>query len=252
MLPVLNHNVSEYCFNSSYPKEAGGVTDHNILKARIFSSTMSALSMVGALLIIISYVAIKDIRTNARFILLHLSIGDFGVGLVNFIGAVVYFDKYINTWCCHSDSIMGKCHMYLGMCQTQAFFASYFTQASILWTLVLSLYVYILVVYAGSRATLSKGLMRCSYVICWGLPLCVSLWFVLSDRLGVTRVGGGGWCSLRASDTDGNVSVFTVFFGSDVWVISVFILILVLYTSTHCHLKLKVCRPLLIKGMFTA
>ena len=194
--------------------------------------------MVGALLIIISYILFKDIRTKARFILVHLSVGDFGVGLVNFLGATIYFDQYIYKSCCLSESLPLSCLAYTDLCKTQAFFASFFTIASILWTLVLAIYVYVLVIDTGRESP--KLLLRFSYLVCWGLPLLISVWFVLTDRLGSTRVGGGGWCSLKANDKDGNVSVFTVLFGSDLWVLTTFLLILFLYSSTHCFLKMKV------------
>ena len=199
---------------------------------------MSILSMFGALLIILSYIAIKDIRTNARFILLHLSVGDFGVGFVNLLGATIYYEKFIKKACCDPHSELLTCETYIGLCKTQAFFASFFTIASILWTLVLAIYVYVLVI--DTSRTLSNTLMRFSYFVCWGLPFVVSLWFVLTERLGNTRVGGGGWCSLRASDRDGNISVFTVLFGSDLWVMTTFLLILILYSTTHCFLKVQV------------
>ena len=195
--------------------------------------------MSGALLIIVSYFAFKDIRTKARFILLHLSVGDFGVGCVNFLGAVIYFEKYIDATCRHGNHAYPlSCSAYKGLCKTQAFFASFFTIASILWTLVLAMYVYVLVVDTSRR--LSNVLLKFAYLVCWGLPLYVSLWFVLTDRLGSTRVGGGGWCSLRAEKKDGNVSLFTVLFGSDIWVMMTFVLILLLYVSTHIFLKIKV------------
>ena len=44
------------------------------------------LSMAGALLIILSYILIKEIRTTTRKILLHLSIMDFVVAAGNGIG----------------------------------------------------------------------------------------------------------------------------------------------------------------------
>ena len=215
-----------------------------VTTARIISSFTSACSISGALLIILSYIIFKDIRTKARFILLHLSIGDFGVGCSNFIGAVVHFGQYIDDCRDVNHSLPLPCSSYIGLCQTQAFFAMFFTNASILWTLVLALYVYILVVDTGRR--LSELLVRSAYVICWGLPFVVSVWFVLTDRLGNTEHGGGGWCSLIVEDAKGNVNVFTVLFGSDLWVMTTFIMILFLYTTTHCYLQIKVYKQIII------
>ena len=212
--------------------------DHaSVTRGRVFASIMSSFSMAGALLIIFSYLLFKDIRTKARQVLFHLSIADFGVGCTNLVGAVVYYFHFIHE-CEHDKHLLLPCTAYKELCKTQAFFAAFFTIASILWTLVLALYVYILVVDTGRK--LSDWIVRVGYVVCWGMALLVSLWFVLTHKLGTTNLGSGGWCSLRVENKLGNVNVFIVLFGSDLWVLITFVVILVLYTSTHCYLKMKV------------
>ena len=212
--------------------------DHaSITRGRVFASVMSSFSMAGALLIIFSYLLFKDIRTKARQVLFHLSIADFGVGCTNLIGAVVYYFHFIHE-CEYGKHLLLPCTAYKGLCKTQAFFAAFFTIASILWTLVLALYVYILVVDTGRK--LSDWIVRVGYFVCWGMALFVSLWFVLTHKLGTTNLGSGGWCSLRVENKLGNVNIFIVLFGSDLWVMITFVVILVLYTSTHCYLKMKV------------
>lgn len=140
-------------------------------------AAVSLLSMIGAVLIILSYICISSIRTKSREILVHLSVADFGVGCGNFIGIIVNFDHYIKTCRYHEHA---SCDDLKNLCAAQAFFAGYSTIASILWTLALSVYIYLLVVH-GHRKLHSK-IVYFFYVFCWGMPLLISLWLVLTGK----------------------------------------------------------------------
>lgn len=131
------------------------------------------LSMIGALLIILSYICIPQIRTRARLILVHLSVADFGVACSNFIGLTVYFDRFIER-CEHS------CTTINNLCTAQAFFAGYSTLASILWTLLLAVYIYCLVVHSQRR--LLVGVIYVGCVLCWGIPLLVLVWLLATGE----------------------------------------------------------------------
>lgn len=178
---------------------------HKHVALRTVVATVCCLSMIGALLIIFSYICIRSIRTKAREILVNLSVADFGVACANFIGATVYFDQYIRT--CHTSSLethswlnnsndsndsndsdsdedihfsSGSCHALESLCTTQAFFAGYFTLASVLWTLFLSVYIYCLVVHS-SRKVHCK-VVYFAYLFSWGIPLLISLWLVATGE----------------------------------------------------------------------
>ena len=145
---------------------------------RVVVATVSFLSMVGALLIILSYVCISSIRTRSREILVHLSVADFGVACANFIGVVVDFDHLIRT--CSETSDHHWCDDVHHLCTAQAFFAGFSTIASILWTLALSVYIYLLVVHEHHR--LHTKAVYFFYLFCWGMPLLISLWLVLTGE----------------------------------------------------------------------
>lgn len=156
------------------------------------------LSMFGAVLIIISYFLIPDIRTKSRQILVHLSFADFGVSCSNFIGVAVYFDQYIrhcpkevsdkaavetndleNTVSNGVNSIL-SCYALKGLCKAQAFFAGYSTLASVMWTLCLAVYIYCLVVHSSKKVHHKVLYVAC--VLCWGLPLFTSLWLISTGK----------------------------------------------------------------------
>ena len=131
-------------------------------------------SIVGALVIILSYFLDAEIRTKARHILVHLSVADFGVALSNLVGVVVYFDQYIRQ--CEEVSLPVSCEVFHGLCKTQAFVAAYSTLASVLWTQILAVYIYCLVVLPHSKICLK--VVYFAYFFCWGVPLLVCTWLM--------------------------------------------------------------------------
>lgn len=218
----------------------GQFSNVTVISKLTVSAVVNFLSIVGASLIIVSYLFFKDVRTKGRLVLLHLSLADLGVSISNFVGSVVFFHRQEDESRCspHHSNWSESCAVLNGLCKTQAFFAAYCTLASFFWTLTLAVYVYLLIMDTGR--SLSAKLLNFSYIFCWGLPLVISLWLVLTDRLGNTGYGGGGWCSLKVETKEGGVSIFVVVFASNLYVVTTFIAILILYTATHCYLRLRV------------
>ena len=160
---------------------------------RVTVGTTCCLSMLGALLIIISYFLIRDIRTKSRQILVHLSIADFGVSCSNFIGVSVYFDQYIRHCPEYvraprrrpyevADRVNSalSCGALQGLCKAQAFFAGFSTLASVLWTVCLAVYIYCLVVHSSKKV--HHKVVYISYLLCWGVPLLISIWLISTGK----------------------------------------------------------------------
>ena len=161
---------------------------HTTLRAVV--GIICCLSMLGALLIILSYICVKETRTKARQILVHLSVADFGVACANFIGVTVYFDQYIrscpynfknNVQSDMNSSTMTNsvsCHSLHDLCKAQACLAAYSTLASVMWTLSLAVYIYCLVVHSSKKFHLK--VVYFSYIFCWGMPLLITIWLIAS------------------------------------------------------------------------
>ena len=231
------------------------VGQHNIiLVARIVSSVISSLSICGALLIILSFICFRDVRTKAREVLCNLSLADFGVGCSNLIGAIVHLPQYIRhcndvdlNWNSSIPDQPLPCSTYNNLCKAQAFFVSYCTISSFLWSMLLAMYIYTLVIDNGR--VLAYRLVMFGYVFCWGMAALVSLWLVNTHKLGYTDYGGGGWCAirvetkLRSPETLGYtyLNKYNVVFAIDLWALVTFLMVLVLYTSTHIYIRIKVC-----------
>lgn len=197
------------------------------------------LSMLGSLFIIFSY-CFKDLRTRARWILLHLSIMDLGVALANFTGDVANFDKYYyngsqpltSDW--HPSHVPTLIHV---LCVTQAFLANYFTMGAVLWTGCLAVYMYILILYRDSNSFNPKLYIYFFYIFTYGMPLVISVWLVATHRLGYSPYDSSGWCSIICRKPTGEADIFVAIFGYDIWIFGTIFLILVVYLSVHFYLR---------------
>ena len=210
---------------------------------RAVTGVTSILSIVGSLLIIFSFLLFKDTRTRARLILFHLSLTDLGVALANFIGDVADFDRfYYNGTTLDTDPPSLAC----GFCKAQAFFALFFTISSIFWTCILAVYMYFLTVEKG--AAFMRYYLTFSVILCYSVPFGVSLWLVLTGRLGYSPYNSSGWCSLTLkkvpslmSDADTNQhDIYAAVFGYDLWIFTTIVLIIVVYLSTHLYIRQEV------------
>lgn len=222
---VIPWNTSETLVNDAFLVKNTGV--------RAVVGTTCCLSILGSLLITLSYLCFKNLRSRTREILLHVSLMDMGVGLANLIGLSVYFDRYLYN-SAHANTTVAT------LCRAQAFCAAYFTYGSILWTISLAVYLYFLIIHHQTRMAIF--FLRFSYIFCYGLPFLVSLWFVLTKRLGYSPYDSAGWCTLVNKDpVTGDVSIFVTVFGNDLWIYLAILLITVLYIviRTFVHNELK-------------
>lgn len=209
---------------------------------RILVWITCSLSMVGAVLIILSYICVSRMRTKARQILLHISIMDFGVALSNLIGSAVYFDKFYHQPSCHGDIDLDPqlpCNVsqtvdYL--CKAQAFFAIYCTVGSVFWTLCLSFYLYFLIVHHGTKT--AKYTLYFSYFFCYLFPLLITLWLLFTGKLGYSPYDSSGWCGIISLDPwTMERYIYVQLLGYDLWIYLTFLIVPVLSITAHLHIR---------------
>ena len=203
------------------------------------------LSIIGALLIILSYVCFKELRTRARTILLHISIMDLGVAASNLVGASVYFDQYYNNPNCLPDGIQADPHIcpvsdtIHDLCVAQAFLSVYFTLGSIMWTICLSVYLYFLLVHY--RTKLAQRSLCFSYIFSYCMPLFISLWLLLTGRFGYSPYDTECWCGMKINNPlTREGEIFLVVFGYDLWIYLTIVLVPILSASVHLRVT-QVC-----------
>ena len=192
-------------------------------KMRVVVGVSCCLSIFGSLLIILSYVLFKETRIIVRTILLHVSLMDLGVAVATLICLSSDLDRFY----VEMPSNVVK------SCKIQGFFAVYCTLASFLWTIT---FAALLATGSSDYPWFGCKSIACfwvvSIVVCYSLPLLVSLWLVLTGKLGCPPLHS---YSLRLRmDIDeeyGNTNIFSVVFGYDLWVYLTMVILPILYLS---------------------
>ena len=195
------------------------------------------LSMIGSLLIVLSYFLIPAIRTKAREILVNLSLMDFMVATANLVGILT---DYANDIPMHNATDPGIV-TEKNLCIAQASFAMYGTISSVLWTICIAVYVFLRIMLEGSK--LGQKCVYAFYVLCYGLPLVMTIWYSTTGKLGFDHYGGSGWCSLKLYDQHGAVP-FNAIFGNDIWIYLTMILVPLLFISLHFYIRHNVSQVL--------
>jgi len=199
------------------------------------SGSICILSILGSLAIILTYVLVKDIRSKARELLVHISLMDITYSTANLVGLALPYHEQLddrnnepNTSAHHST--------YYSVCKAQAFIAVYGTIGSVLWTLGLAVYLYYRIVSRDGDVT--RRLCRVLYVVCYALPLYATLWLLIDDWLGYPHnvLAGAGWCSFKD-----DVSTIVTFMTYDIWIWLGILILVPLYFIIHIHIKEQVC-----------
>lgn len=211
--------------------------DENI-GVRVVVGIVCILTILGSVVIIVSYLCFRSLRTKARLILVHISVMDLAVGASNLVGLLVFY-RYYNV----PNSPLPP--SLDGFCKFQAFVAEYATLSSVLWTVSLGVYIYILVSPAIVTLALDKTFhtrfVRASCALSYGLPLVVTLWLLLTGRLGYSPEDSAGWCTVVTfNNATGRDDAYVSFIGYDLWMYLAILLITVLYVASRLNLRNQV------------
>lgn len=247
----------------SYESEDGGECVKNQLE--LFEATPSlriavlvtcTLSLLGSGIIILSYLSYKEHRTRARYILVHLSLCNIGQVISNTIGIAMDFDKTFrrsdlefpyDVLHSHNKSTVEV------ICTAQAFVTVYFGLCGMLWTICLAVYLYLLI-FSMKQTHFTRYIVWMSYLLCYMLPLLITVWLLLSQRLGYAPYSTPGYCGLvtrrpfqrSTVKCDPEREVFAEFMGYDLWVILTILLTVLFYMSALYYLRQQVSYSFLI------
>ena len=141
----------------------------------IILTAASVLSILGASIIILTFVIFRDIRTPARHIIVCIALSDLISSLSNCFGL------FMN----------GKGD---GSCIMQSFIGSTFIMSSFLWTMFLAVYLCIVIVYE-KRDLGRKIIFPWFHIVSWFVPLAINIIAVAMGVLGNSHsLVTGGWC----------------------------------------------------------
>lgn len=226
---------------------------------RVIVMCTCALSMAGALLMILSFACCKDLRSRGRQILMNLSIMDLGVAMFNLLGAAFYFDRFYHHETCNNcttfPSALVPAHCSEGLynsmimcpksssiqylCLMQAALSLYCTYGSILWTNALCFYLYFRIVHSGTH--IARYCLYSSYLFCYAVPLLVTLWLGFTGRLGYSPYESSGWCSIvLMHPSTMQRDVYASVFGYNLWIVITFVFVPVLSCAVHINVRNKV------------
>ena len=205
---------------------------NEIVWIEVVSCVVCVLSILGSLAIILTYAFIKEIRSKARELLVHLSLMDLMYSTANLVGLWMPYREHLHN-ATHSSSY----DTYHNVCVAQAFIAIYGTIGSVLWTLGLAVYLYYKIVARDD--IVSKRVLIMLYILCYSLPLYVCLWLLRAEKLGYPSnplAAGGGWCSYND-----NVNGMEIFMTYDIWMWLGVMVLVPLYFTIHIDINEEVC-----------
>ena len=190
---------------TNYPANRSGV----VLPIKITVGVTSCLSIVGALLIVLTFclrVCSKPRQRRAghpneqteavrtpmlspgRFILVNLSIADIFVAASHLWGVAAGYETLFG----RSDSELGTTNTW---CDMQGAMAVYATIASFLWTIILSFFVVGTLVLPHPRRYGSLRALLLYLVLCWGVPAVVLVILAVRHEFGLDYGVTIGQCS---------------------------------------------------------
>ena len=183
-------------------------------------------SIFSSVLIIVTFLAFRDMRTQARKFLFFISIAD----LFNsswFLFAHIWSLFNINYSTCYD----GKPTIEISFCILQATMNVYFTIVSFYWTIILAFYILSLLykkeLFVSRKSRFVLGLVG------WGMPILPALFGLLTNKFGPGRgTASVGWCFISFYSNETKLSVthaVSEFLGGKMFDILTLVFLTVLY-----------------------
>ena len=215
------------------------VFDHKHVSVRIIVMVTCLISVIGSILIIFSYIFKKTLRSQGRLILVHLAAMDLTVALSNFTGACVNFDRYYLNATSDEVTLLVPSSGIRFLCKFQAGTAHIGTEASVLWTASLAIYMFVLIFINPHNNSIRHYVQISSYV-CYMIPLTTVFILYCSDRLGHSPEDEAAWCGVISSTADNRGDILVTFFGYDLWIYLTMILSVSVYPFVTVRLHFLV------------
>lgn len=161
------------------------------------------LSIIGSLSIMASFVFFREHRTVTRFLLFNLSLADFMVAVSNLIG-VSTSAEYM-----HASHTLHANYSDNATCVVTGGISMYATDSSILWTIAVIGYIYFALACCRPTKTFNIIATSILFVICWGIPIIVLVYFTVKQYFGFEPEFSPGFCTFVLNSTT-NSSIFQI------------------------------------------
>ena len=233
----------------------------------VVQGVISLLSIIGSVLLILSYVLLKPLRTRSRLLITHLAVANFLDVFPNFLAvfmnfstkfrvpSVATYQPAVNqsnitelgqSLSC-SGSVQSFDHSasaYCNLCVYLGFVSLIGVLSNIFWTVCICTHFFILVSYHNTR--LASRVAYIYYAVAWLAPLSISLWLLFHNWLGFEPAYSTVNCGVRTDcvphhhpynyqnssyDKNNWNRSIGVLFGVKIWQSSVFIIIPCLFIA---------------------
>lgn len=228
---------SNHCSNYS----SQGFVSHDIGRwPSYIAIASSSLSCLGSLLIVVAFIAFKDIRSGmVQRIITSLAIADF-FSAAGYIGGSINFLIFFN------ERSPDRCRVFDALCRSQAFVTTWSSMSSFAWTTFLAFYFYLILVYQR-RPFQSKLQQIVLHVFSWVAPLLIVIPLTGIGQLGFARYAASNWCFVKDPNTTNSSSmlqltesILFVMVAGKFWEILTYIIVIIIYTHIAIFLA-KVC-----------
>ena len=232
---------------------------------------ISFLSIVGSVLLILTYVLLKPLRTKSRLLITHLAVANFLITFPNFLAVFMNFstrfkvpsvvysvNQSTDTYDLFNISESLPCSgniqffhnseiVYCSLCVYLGFVSLVGVLSNIFWSVCVCIHFFILISYRNTK--LASHIAYAYYVIAWVAPLGICLWLLFHNWLGFEPAYSTVNCGIKAdcvphhhpyhyqnsSYTKSNWNRgIGVLFGIKIWQVSVFLIIPCLFVAIRC------------------
>ena len=253
---------------AAYVTEFGSGSVNTALS--VVQGVISLLSIIGSVLLILTYVLFKSLRTKSRLLITHLAVANFLVAFPNFVGVFMNFStrfkvpsvaytQSTNTakqplfnlsesLPCSGNirSFDNSASVYCNLCVYLGFFSLVGVLSSIFWTVCVCIHFFILVSYKSTK--LASRAAYAYYVVAWLAPLGICLWLLFHNWLGFEPTYSTLNCGIKADcvphhhpyhyqnsyDKKNWNRIIGILFGVKIWQILVFLIIPCLFVAIQC------------------
>ena len=144
---------------STSPSSTEGTSNEALIMNHVYvtmTAIMSALSMIGCVITLSTYLHFRELRMTSRRLLVFLSMADFLTALGNFLGVM---------WVLFRSSALEGNMLY---CKAHSAMTVFSSISSYLWSTAIAIFLYVALVRANPQ--LAETLAKLAHAVCWPVP----------------------------------------------------------------------------------
>ena len=206
------------CENSSWLGDEFSPDHKTDETIKLVTIVTSVLSLIGAVVIIVSHLIIIEGNTTSRLMLAHLSAANFFATACNWIGLWFNYKHF-----------PGPTYRFCDFCVTQAALSNIGLNSSTFWTISFMMHFYFSLSFYNNYSGRSAFYGYLS--LCWIISLLLSMWLLFDHWLGYRGGLSIPYCTIRLDNTGKNSrnDGLGIMLGNDCWTMLCSVGILLFY-----------------------